>query len=90
MESLIILLPTFAVFWLLFIRPQQRRVREHQALVASLQPGDAVISTAGIFGTVTSVDDDTVRLQVAPGTELRMARQAIARRILDDSGGEAV
>lgn len=87
MESLVILVGTFAVFWLLFIRPQQARVRAHQALVASLAVGDEVITTSGIYGTVRSLDADVAHLEVATGVQVRVARQAIARRV-DDSVGD--
>ncbi|MDQ6910870.1 MAG: preprotein translocase subunit YajC, partial [Actinomycetota bacterium] len=45
--------------WLLLIRPQQRRVRQHQAVVAAIKPGDEVITAGGLHGTVTDVEDDT-------------------------------
>lgn len=80
MGSLIILVGTFAVFWLLFIRPQQARVRAHQALVATLEVGDEVVTTSGIHGTIRGLDADDARLEIAPGVEVRIARQAIARR----------
>lgn len=91
MESLVILAGTFVVFWLLFIRPQQRRVREHQALVASVDTGDEVITTSGIYGRIVAVSDDFVRLEIAPGTEIRVARASIGRRVGDEAaagGGE--
>ena len=53
MEQLLIIAATFFVLWLLFIRPQQRRVRA-RALVAPLEPGDEVILTAGIYGRASS------------------------------------
>lgn len=83
MESLVILLGTFVLFWFLFIRPQQRRMREHQNLVASLEVGDEVVTSSGIFGTIRSIDGDTVRVEISPGTEVRMARQAITRRVIE-------
>lgn len=85
MESLIILAGTFVVFWLLFIRPQQRRMREHQALVASIEAGDQVVTTAGLYGRITAVHDDIVRLEVAPGVEVRVARSAVGHRVTDET-----
>ena len=83
MSSLVILAGTFIVFWVLFIRPQQRRVREHHALVASVEIGDEVVTTSGIYGLITSVHDELVHLEIAPGVEIRVARAAIGRRVGD-------
>lgn len=81
MGGLIVLAITFGLMWVLFILPQQRRVKAQQALVASLEVGQEVMTSSGIFGTITAIDDDVVRVQVAPALELRMARGAIAKRV---------
>lgn len=84
MLSAIVLLVIFIpAFYLLIIRPQQLRQRAHQALVAGLVPGDRVEAFSGIHGTLTQVDDTTVRLEVAPGVVITMARLAVATK-LDD------
>ena len=83
MEPLIVLAITFVLLWLLFIRPQQRRVRAHQALVDSVQPGDQVILSAGIFGRIVEIGPEEMTLEVAPGVVLRVARQAVLRRVED-------
>jgi preprotein translocase subunit YajC len=72
------------IAWMVVIMPQQRRVRAHQTLVRQLSEGDEVMTTSGIFGTITSIDGDMLRLEVAPGVELRVAKGAIARRIGPD------
>jgi preprotein translocase subunit YajC len=66
------------------IRPQQRRAREHQALIAAVEVGDEVMTTAGIFGTVTAVDGDVISIEISPGVVMRVARAAIGRRIVDE------
>jgi preprotein translocase subunit YajC len=81
MEQLLIIAATFFVLWLLFIRPQQRRVRAHQALVATLEPGDEVILTAGIYGRIIELGPEDMTLSVAPGVELTVARQAVLRKV---------
>jgi preprotein translocase subunit YajC len=83
MEPLIVLALTFALLWVLFIRPQQRRVRGHQALVATLEPGDTVVLTAGIYGRIVDLGPEDMTVEVAPGVELRVARQAVLRRVDD-------
>ena len=63
-------------FYFLLIRPQRNRQRAQQALVASLEVGDDVMTTGGIFGTIVEIDDDegTVTVEIAPGTRIRMLR----------------
>lgn len=78
----IIFLPLlFLALWAIVILPQQRRVRAHQALVRVLEEGDEVMTTSGILGTITAIDDEVLHLEVAPGMTLRIVRGAIARRM---------
>ncbi|MDR7253925.1 preprotein translocase subunit YajC [Nocardioides sp. BE266] len=82
MNDLAALLPLVAIlalFWFMVIRPQQRRAREVSALQNSIDVGQRVMMSSGIFGTVMSIADDKVRLQIAPGTEIEIARAAIAK-----------
>ena len=81
MEALLPLIITFGLMWALLIRPQQRRVRQHQELVATLATGDEVITTGGIVGTISHVVDDIITLDVAPDTSIRVLRSAIQTRI---------
>ncbi len=86
MGPLLALLLTFGLMWALLILPQQRRMREHQAVVASLQVGDEVVTAGGVYGTITSVDEDTLAVEVAPGVVLRVLRSAVSQRIAPDEG----
>ena len=79
--GILIIAVTFALMWAFFILPQQRRVKAHQALIRSVGPGDEVITAGGLYGRIASLDDESVRLEVAPGIELRMASGAISKRI---------
>ena len=81
MGPLLILILLFGVMYAVMIRPQQKRARDHQALVAAVQVGDEVMTTAGIFGMVTAVDGDVISIEISPGVVMRMARAAIGRRI---------
>jgi preprotein translocase subunit YajC len=81
MQALIVLAVTFVLLWVFFILPQQRRVRAHQQLVAGLEEGDEVVLTAGIHGRITELGAEDLLLEVAPGVELRVARQAVLRRV---------
>ena len=73
-------------FYFLLIRPQRNRQRAQQALVASLEVGDDVMTSGGIFGTIVDIDDDegTVTVEIAPGTRIRMLRQGISPRFVED------
>jgi len=76
---LIVLIAPILGIWLLFIRPAQRRSQETAQLVAHLQVGQDVITTSGVYGTITGLDDESVLLAVAPGVEVRFDRRAIGR-----------
>jgi len=79
-ESLAGLLPILAlvlIFWLLLIRPAQRRQRQLHSVQDALAVGDPVLTSAGIFGTVAHLDDDKVGLEVATGVVITVARGAV-------------
>ena len=73
-----------AAFLLLIVRPQRRQMAAHRALVASLQVGEEVVTSGGIYGTIRGLDNGTVDLEVASGIVLRVARGAIAQRVAPD------
>ncbi|HEY8543564.1 MAG TPA: preprotein translocase subunit YajC [Acidimicrobiales bacterium] len=83
MQALLILAVTFGLMWVLFLLPQQRRVKAHQQLVASLEEGDDVVLTAGIFGRITDLGPEEMLVEVAPSVEIRVARMAVLRRVDD-------
>ena len=64
--------------WLLVIKPAQRRARATEQLTASVQVGQKVMTTSGLYGTIADIDDDTIHLTVADGVTLRFARRAVA------------
>jgi preprotein translocase subunit YajC len=80
------------VFWLLIVRPQRRRQREMQSTQSSLAPGAEVMLGSGIFGTVVDVNDDdqSLRLLIAPGTTVKVARQAVVKVVSDLDAHPAV
>ncbi len=69
------------VFWLLIVRPQRKRQQQLSSTQASLEPGTEVMLGSGIFGTVVSLENETVHLEIAPGTTVKVARQAVIRVI---------
>ena len=81
MESLFPLILLFGLMWVLLIRPQQRRVRQHQQVVASLVEGDEVVTTGGLIGTVDEINEEVLTVEVAPGVQIKMLRSAVQSRI---------
>lgn len=66
-------------FWFLVIRPARKRTQAMNKLQAGVEVGSQVMLGSGIFGTVVGVADDHLQLEVAPGTVLKVARQAVVR-----------
>ncbi len=94
----LILLAFFGVMYLLLIRPQQKKQKQHAEMVRSVAAGTDVVTIGGLHGRVVAVDDETIDLAVdADGTLLRFQRSAIARIVTDeptevpdeDAGSEA-
>ncbi len=79
--SFLFLFAIFALFYFVFFRPQQKRMRAHQALMRSLKPGDVVVTNSGIHGAVAEVEDQVVWLEVAPDVELKVSRNAVSERL---------
>lgn len=71
------------LMWAVMIRPARRRQLELQGLQTSVEVGSEVMLGSGIYGTVISVDDQTIALEIAPGTTVKVARAAVVR-IVDD------
>jgi len=69
----------FAIFYLLMIRPQQRRVKEHQAAIAAVKKGDDVVTGGGIRGRVTKVTDDEAEVEIAQGVKIRVVKSTISQ-----------
>jgi preprotein translocase subunit YajC len=74
---LIFLVAIAAVMWFLLIRPQRQRLAAQRRLIAELTPDEEVVTAGGMFGTVRSIADDHVMLEIAPGTQVRVAKQAV-------------
>jgi preprotein translocase subunit YajC len=77
----------FAIFYFLLIRPQQKKAKEHKEMVAALRKGQRVVTSSGIYGTVQSIDDTTVGLEIADNVKVKMVRTNVAA-VLSEGGGE--
>ena len=70
----------FAIMWFLLIRPQQKKLKEHRAMVESLRRGDQVVTQGGLIGKVSKVkDDDEIEVEIANGVKVRVVRGTIAQ-----------
>jgi preprotein translocase subunit YajC len=68
------LLLIFVIFWFLLIRPQQRRMKEHQAKIGAVKKGDTVVTGGGLVGKVTKVEDAHVEVELAPQVRVRAVK----------------
>ena len=70
----------FAIMYFLLIRPQQKKVKEHQTMVAALRRGDQVITQGGLIGKVTKVkEDNELEVELAEGVKVRVVRSTVAQ-----------
>lgn len=79
-QSLVPLILIFGIMYFLLIRPQQKKLKEHQQMVAALRRGDQVITQGGMMGKVTKVKDDSneIEVEIATGVNVRIVRSTIA------------
>ena len=82
--QLLVIVLALVGFWAIVMRPARVQQRRVATLQAELAVGDEVIITAGIFGTIMEIDGEKVRLEIAPGTVITVARQVVVRRAPDD------
>jgi len=68
----------FIIFYFLLIRPQQRRIKEHQRMVADVKVRDTAITSGGLIGKVTKVEDHEVELEVAQGVKVRVVKSMLS------------
>ena len=69
----------FAIMYLLLIRPQQKKMKEHQAMVAAVRRGDQVVTQGGLIGKVTKVKDDAeIEVELAENVKVRVVKSTIA------------
>jgi preprotein translocase subunit YajC len=88
--GLIILVALFVLFWLFAIKPQRRRLQEQRALHESVGVGDEIVTMGGLLGHVRGIndEDDTLVVEIAPGTNVRVARRGVAAVLTpDDASG---
>ena len=79
----------FAIFYFLLIRPQQKQKRERESMLSAVKPGDRVVMSSGLHGTVVKLSDHNVTLKVADQVRLEFDRSAIGRIVPASGEGSA-
>ena len=68
----------FVIFYFLLIRPQQKRTKEHRAMVTNLKKGDKIITSGGLHGRITGMDDATLTVEIADKVRVKVARANVS------------
>ena len=84
MEALLPFAVILVAFYFLILRPQRARAKQAEQLQAKLAPGAEIMTTSGIFATVLEIRDDSVVVEVSPGSTLRITKAAVGRVIAGD------
>lgn len=84
--SFVPLILIFVIFYFLIIRPQNKKMKEHQALVKALKAGDKVITNSGIIGKITSINEkeDTLDLEISEGVNIEILRSYVSKTIEEE------
>ena len=77
-QGMIPLVFMFAIFYFLLIRPQQKKAKEHRALLDGLKKGDRVVTAGGMHGMLSALDDQVATLELAPGVNVKISKGFIA------------
>ena len=85
--QILIWVAIIGLFWMIMIRPARNRQRKVAQLQREISVGDDVMLSAGIFGIVRSLDDAHVQVEIAPGTTIKVVRQAVLERVAEPEEG---
>ena len=85
MISILFIGAMLVLMWVLLIQPQRRRQQKQARLLTELAAGDEVVTVGGLYGRVKSLDEDAVMLEIAPQTNVRVAKSAVAARIAPEA-----
>jgi len=75
----------FAIFYFLLIRPQQKQKRDREQMLSALKKGDRIVTTGGLHGTVTGLNEHTVTVRVADQVKLEFDRSAVGRIMVEST-----
>lgn len=78
----------FAIFYFLLIRPQQKKAKEHREMINNLKKGQRIVTSGGIYGTIVSMDDTTLGLEIAEKVKIKISRGNVAALISDTDAAQ--
>lgn len=78
MAQIFPLILIFVIFYFLLIRPQQKRMKQHQAMIGAVKPRDTVVTNGGLVGKVTKVDEHEIEVEVAAGVKVRIVKSMLS------------
>ena len=76
--SFLPLILLFVVFYFLLIRPQQKRAKEHKSFLENLKKGDKIITSGGLYGTITGINDDSITIEIAEKVRVKVEKNTVA------------
>ena len=85
LTSLLPIILLFVGMWFLIIAPQRKRQKQHDEMVRNLKTGDEIMTSGGIYGTITNVKDDRVVVRIADNTKVELGRHAVQTKVADAS-----
>jgi preprotein translocase subunit YajC len=89
LQGYFFILILLALMWFMLIRPQRRRQLEAQKMMESLEVGKEIVTAGGLYGTITDLQEDEVRVEVADGVEVRLAKRAVAAVVSEEEPEES-
>ena len=76
--SIVMLVAIVGIFYFLMIRPQQKRAKEHKNFLANLKKGDKIITSGGLYGTITGITDDSITIEIAEKVRVKVEKGTVA------------
>jgi preprotein translocase subunit YajC len=80
-SSFIPLILMFVIFYFLLIRPQQKRTKEHRQMISDLKKGDRIVTSGGIHGRITGLDDQTLTVEIADKVRVKVTRSNVGAKL---------
>ena len=78
---LIQLILVFVIFYYMLIRPQKKKMEEHEAMLKAIKPKDKIITNGGIYATVAKIDDETLTVEIAEGVKIKISRSSVRENL---------
>jgi preprotein translocase subunit YajC len=87
-SGLLMMLVIFGIFYFILIRPQQKKMKEHKKMVEQLKKGDKVVIAGGVYGTVVGVGTETLKVEIADGVKVKIARSSVGTVLTEEEAGK--